>query len=587
MSGDRPLSVLLLADDQKGHPNTIHDHIQAFRRYSRHDVFLLNPRGLARSRFLDVSAFDVVVVHYSIVVIWDDYLSPWFRERIAEFDGLKVQFLQDEYRWVDRITAESRRLGIDVLYSVVPPDAVTGVYGDRLPGTEILPTLTGYVPDALRDRSVPPAAARPVDVGYRGRSLPYWLGRLGHEKVEIGRGFLSRAAGSGLRCDIAWTEGARIHGEAWNRFTASCRTMLASESGASVVDYDGAAEEAVKAHLARHPTATYEDVEREVLGPWLGGPSINTVSPRIFEAAAFRTGLVMFPGEYAGVIEPWRHYIPLEKDFGNLDEVVAAIRDTTSLEAMTSRAHAELIASGAYSERRFVEQFDHDLSARARPRHRGGGRPPRRRLKLEELSSGRSYRVSTLYALARELLLAWIGAREVARHRALRPLVRRALTGGRQARDDLFRLAILLSVARGKLVPAGGSFRIEPHWEAAEGRLTLRSVPDGEPAEPATAAALAGLAAGGLRELVWNHAGVGQYVTLRIPLLPRSVSFDVGRYDAYGVYRFETLAASARTAPRLVTRALEPLLQQSEAEREYRSAAARRATASDDEGLDP
>ena len=52
MSGDRPLSVLLLADDQKGHPNTIHDHIQAFRRYSRHDVFLLNPRGLARSRFL-------------------------------------------------------------------------------------------------------------------------------------------------------------------------------------------------------------------------------------------------------------------------------------------------------------------------------------------------------------------------------------------------------------------------------------------------------------------------------------------------------------------------------------------------------
>jgi len=66
----RPLSILLLADDQKGHPNTIHDHIQSFVRYSRHDVTLFNPRNLARSKYLRLDRYDVVVLHYSIVAIW-------------------------------------------------------------------------------------------------------------------------------------------------------------------------------------------------------------------------------------------------------------------------------------------------------------------------------------------------------------------------------------------------------------------------------------------------------------------------------------------------------------------------------------
>ena len=143
------LRVLLLADDQKGHPNTIHDHIGMFPRHSRHDIRVFNPRGLKRSRFLDLDAFDVLVIHYSIVVIWDAYLAPAFREQIRRFDGLKVQFLQDEYRWVDAITAEMRRLGIDVLYSVVPPHKFEQVYGDRLPDTDLLPTLTGYVPERI------------------------------------------------------------------------------------------------------------------------------------------------------------------------------------------------------------------------------------------------------------------------------------------------------------------------------------------------------------------------------------------------------------------------------------------------------
>src|ERR1700751_5334630 len=143
------------------------------------------------------------MVHYTIVATSDVYLAPWFRGQLAGFGGLKVQFIQDEYRWVDATTARTRELGIDVVYSSVPTNAVPDVYGARLPGVDVLPTLTGYVPAELEDRPRQPLGGRPLDVVYRGRSIPYWLGRLGQDKVAIGREFLARAAVTDLRCDIA------------------------------------------------------------------------------------------------------------------------------------------------------------------------------------------------------------------------------------------------------------------------------------------------------------------------------------------------------------------------------------------------
>jgi hypothetical protein len=560
----RRLSVLLLADDQKGAPNTIHDHIQAFPRYSRHDVRVFNPRGLARSRFLDLAEFDVVVIHYSLVVIWDDYFSPWFRDQVSRYDGLKVQFLQDEYRWVDDVTATIRAMGIDVLFSVVPQDNVPNVYGDRLPDVDVQFTLTGYVPEDMVGRVGPPLADRPIDVGYRGRSLPFWLGRLGYEKIEIGRGFLPHADRLGLRCDIAWSESARIYGERWHEWMASCRTMLASESGSSIVDYDGAAERAVRANLTEHPTASYEDVEQHVLRPFVDGPAINTVSPRIFETAAMRTAMVMFPGEYSGVVRPWDHYVPLEKDFSNVEEVAERIRDLTFLEAMVERSYDDLIGSGRYSYRRFVESFDEVVAARARSTVRRG-RFPTLLLQAEQASTGRGYHISSAYGSARRALLAYVGTKHALRHAPLRRLTltarrsRPGAYGGTTLWDDIFRLALLTSIQERAVTPTSGAFRVHP--TLSDGCLTLTSRPVDQPAGQGIRATVADvIRANGLHAIVWNHAALGQYVNLPLPLVRKSIGFDVGRYDAYGVYRFDHLLDATRRNPELLLAVLQPLL---------------------------
>jgi hypothetical protein len=564
MRAARPLSILVLADDQRGAASTIHDHIQAFPRYSRHRIHVFNPRNLGRSRFLDLSQYDVVVVHYSLVVIWNEYLSPWFREQLAAYDGLKVQFIQDEYRYVDEITATIRAMGIRVLYTVVPPENAHAVYGDRLPDTEIIATLTGYTPEGIAGRPSPPPADRPVDVGYRGRSLPYWLGRLGRDKVAIGSEFLERAQQYGLRCDIAWSESARIYGQRWYEWIASCRAMLASESGSSIVDYDRSVENDVREYLAEHPTASYEEVEAAVLLTHADGPVINTVSPRVFDSAAMRTAMIMFPGEYSGVVRPWEHYIPLQKDFSNMDEVVEHVRDASFLGNLTARTYDDLIASGRYSYRRFVEDFDDAIEQRA-DEVRRPGRFPRLLLRAEEASTGRSYYVSSLYSAARTGLLSYIGLKQTLRHRALRKLAlrsrrHRAQTAGATGLwDDLLRLALLTSVHEGSLVPAEGRFHVVPTLE--DGRLLLSSRPANEARPGSIRRAVAeAIERGHVKEIVWNHAAIGQYVPLSLPFVEKRISLDVGRYDSYGVYRFEQLVRVAHEEPNLVVAALAPLL---------------------------
>ena len=60
---------------------------------------------------------------------------------------------------------------------------------------------------------------------------------------------------------------------------------------------------------------------------------MNQISPRVFEAIALRTALVLFEGEYSGIIAPGVHYIPLKKNLSNLDDVLSLLGDDEYLSA--------------------------------------------------------------------------------------------------------------------------------------------------------------------------------------------------------------------------------------------------------------
>ena len=577
MSGRR--SILLLCDDRKQHaPNVLH-HIAAFRRHSSHDIHVFNPTRSDGRGAPDLDAFDVVVIHYTLVVTLDSYLPAPLRERIARFSGLKVQFIQDEYRWIDTITACMRDLGIDLLFTLVPEREVPKVYGGRLPGVETVTTLAGYVPEELVGRPTPPLEARPLDVGYRGRTLPYWLGRIGQEKAEIARGFLARAPRYGLRCDLGWSETDRLYGERWIRFLESCRATLGTESGATIADYDGSVERGVKEYLAAKPAASFEEVEREVLAPHEGNLDLRVISPRQFEAACLRTALVLFPGSYSGILETDRHYIPLAKDFSNMDEVAERLRDLPALQAMVDRTYDDLVASRRYALESFVREFDELLTARApagaTARRRAAGGPRLRRPRVRPavdrvylfVCALAAWRLVARRPALRRIAVAWARSREA-----------RAAVEGQRLRDDLFKLALLLEARAGRL-PAEEPFFVEAAYDEAARRLMFGSIraeqgelPPADGDVPVERIRMS-LQEGSLHEIVWNHAALGDRVFVPLPA-GRKLEIYVGYHGLSGAHSFRALALLAPRFPDLVLEALGPLVRASAAQSRSRAAGA-------------
>jgi hypothetical protein len=60
---------------------------------------------------------------------------------------------------------------------------------------------------------------------------------------------------------------------------------------------------------------------------------------------------IMFPGRYNDILEAGRHYLALQPDFSNIDEVMARFRDRAERERIAEAAHAHVMAAHTYPHR--------------------------------------------------------------------------------------------------------------------------------------------------------------------------------------------------------------------------------------------
>jgi hypothetical protein len=357
-SSAHPLRCLVLADFAAFPIGTVERHIAAFREFSAHEIQVAHVRALDFLRF-DVNRFDVIVFHYSIVIAKGFHLSERLRAKCSTARGLKVLFIQDEYRWIDATAEAIGELGISVLFTVVNREVVERIYHHPwLKGVRKELTLTGFVDETLLGIEVPSYENRDVDVAYRARKVPYWLGSFAMEKWSIGRRFERDASRFQLACDISSDESGRLYGANWIRFLSGAKAVLGTESGASVCDFSGELRARVEAAVDRDKEIEFEAIRQEILGESDGPIVIHVVSPRMFEAAALRTLMINYPGEYSGCLTPWRHYVPLEKDHSNIAEVVAVIRDPGRAKQIIDAAYREVACDSKNSFRAMAGHFD-------------------------------------------------------------------------------------------------------------------------------------------------------------------------------------------------------------------------------------
>ena len=306
---------------------------------------------------LNLDEYQVIVIHYSLIIAKTEWLSSLSKSKIFFYKGLKVVFIQDEYRWVNKTIETLKFLDVDVLYTVVPKNQQEKVYPkSELPGLRLETTLTGFVPSNLADLDRSGFLGRPIDIGYRGRKISCAYGRLGQEKQLIAEGFSTVAEDYALKSDIAYGESDRLYGDKWISFISNCKSMLGTESGANVFDFEGTIIPAVENAENANPELSFEELETRYFPGLDGRIVMNQISPRCFECAALGTLMVLFEGSYSGILSPWEHFVPLKKDFSNSEEVVDAIMDEEIWGRITTQAYKEIACNRQFS----FEKFEQD-----------------------------------------------------------------------------------------------------------------------------------------------------------------------------------------------------------------------------------
>ena len=174
------------------------------------------------------------------------------------------------------------------------------------------------------------------------------------------RNFQKRAAGLGLKLDLEVAENKRIYGERRYRFLGDCKAVIGVEAGVSIFDLEDQARLACEDYLARSPTPRSTNCRekcctrgRTTFLTARSAPGTSRPPPCCCQ--------ILYEGDYSGVLKPMVHYIPLKKDFSNFDHVISMYRDASLRKELTENSYRDLIASGKYTYRQCVEDFDREL----------------------------------------------------------------------------------------------------------------------------------------------------------------------------------------------------------------------------------
>jgi hypothetical protein len=363
----RRYNILLLADHNHWNTNVTDDVFQ-FEKYSRHRVTIRNPirakmrrwdKWLDRLRGANFASYDVLMIHFSLYLLNPYFIPEDVQAAIAEYRGVKMQTIRDEYRFIDEMTQKQADLGIDVLFSVLRPEHIERVYHhSHVRGMFKVSTLPGLASEGLMRINVPPISNRGTHLSYRSRRLPAELGSFAQQKIELGLRMAELMPRFSLKCDISTEEKDRKYGSEWVRLHTSSKAVLSAPGGVSIFDFSGEASQRAGAYRQDHPGAEERDIIKEALADLDGNIVHKQITPRTFEAIALKTALVMPVSDYRDVLVPWRHYIPIADDFSNIDEVADRLRDDEFLQELVDRTYKEILVEGGYTRREFVRKFD-------------------------------------------------------------------------------------------------------------------------------------------------------------------------------------------------------------------------------------
>ena len=334
---------------------------RAFKNSNYFDCLLVN---LADITFVEEFSLASVLKNHRIevVALLHSVFSNQQNLKRAAFLSLSISripivfFIGNEYKLMPEKMKFCRRLGIKLLISQSNDPEILGLYKaalncsvESLPNTGFDPSI--FTPGAQLEN-------RMIDIGYRAYEGPWYLGN--EEKIEIADLFLKKKNKYGLVVDISMAPKKRFTENEYANFLNKCRGQIGTESGGDYFELNDSIRQRVNSHLASKPNTSFTEIRALYFDHLPEMPKMRIISGRQVEAAACKTIQILYRGKYGGFFEADEHYIALNKDHSNIDEVVERFRDDAYCERITSNAYE--VATYCFTYDKLLKKFSRMLN---------------------------------------------------------------------------------------------------------------------------------------------------------------------------------------------------------------------------------
>ncbi len=332
--------------------------------YLKHDCTVVYFNALfGVPKWLGNVDWSAVVLHVTLLRTRWHSLYEMIKKSSLWLAGLecpKVAIPQDEYdhcqlldEWLECIAAT------DIFTNFKDHQQRKHLYPKMCDKARFHECLTGYIDEDQAKRiaaKLVPLKQRPVDIVYRATKLPYQFGSGGQLKHEIAKIVEKKAKELNITCDISTCPSKVIKGDAWLKFLAQGKAVIGCESGSSVLDGKGEIRHKINKLLKLEPTAHFVKIANQ-LGVGWDDNSFFTIGPRHLEAVITKTCQFLVEGHYAGILMPYRHYLPIKRDFSNLEDVLERLKYPEELQEMVDRAYQDIWLNGGLTYRDFADQI--------------------------------------------------------------------------------------------------------------------------------------------------------------------------------------------------------------------------------------
>lgn len=351
--------TLFLIDINALNVSTTADYVDAFKA-SRYKHHIVDFRVLYFKKF-NLDNYNSVTLHWSVNL--NSKINLKLLGRLKYFRGLKVIFKQDEYKNINQLEKFILENDFKIFFSSISKENIKKIYSSKFRKKIVIHSiLTAYIPNYFKKLKLKEYSKRKYDIGYRGRDLPYNLGSLSQDKKNIGLYFKNKK--TNLKLNISTDEESRIYGKNWFYFLSECKSVLGCESGFSIVDINGDIEKKVNQMVLKNPALSFQSCYSNFLFKYDKKIIMNVISSRVFEAIASRCLLILFKGDYSGIIKPWKHYLPIKKDFSNVEEVLTILRNKEKVTDIINSAYKDVILNDKLSYNWFIDKYDAELSSK-------------------------------------------------------------------------------------------------------------------------------------------------------------------------------------------------------------------------------